>query len=106
MKCPNCLGHDRLYRVPSELPWYLFPLRLFFVRIHCDCCLISFYRFRPYHRLLEALNRRNKNERCAGRATSRRGTGYWSSSKPTDEITSSEKQRAKTLSQGQVGCRS
>lgn len=48
MKCPHCSTYDRLYRVRSKLPWYLFPLRLFVVRVYCDSCLITFYRLRVY----------------------------------------------------------
>jgi hypothetical protein len=49
MKCPYCLAHDRTYRVRSNLPWYLFPLRLLVVRVCCDSCLMTYYRLRVFH---------------------------------------------------------
>lgn len=52
MKCPNCMTYDRLYRVRSNVPWYLFPIRMLVVRVRCDSCLITFYRLRAYHWLL------------------------------------------------------
>lgn len=46
MKCPYCLAEDRLVRVPSLLPSFLFPIRLFVGCVYCDSCLHYFYRVR------------------------------------------------------------
>ncbi len=48
MICPDCLSNDRLIPVPSFLPTFLFPLRLFVDCMQCDSCLQTFYRVRLF----------------------------------------------------------
>jgi hypothetical protein len=48
MRCPRCLAVDRMVPVPSLIPFFLFPLRLFVGSVQCDSCLHYFYRERLF----------------------------------------------------------
>ena len=48
MRCPDCLSNNKLVAIPSVIPAFLFPLRLFVRCVQCDCCLQCFYQVRLF----------------------------------------------------------